>query len=70
MLQLVDGDCGKGGKLLPEDHLEPKVRGPGDQGGCPLEDTVSLRRKRGTQGPFQEAGGRPSTLCQANLGLP
>lgn len=70
MLQLVDGDCGKGGKLLPEDHLEPKVRGHGDQGGCPLEDTVNLRRKGVTQGPFWEARGRPSTLCQANLGLP
>lgn len=56
VLQLVDGDGGKGGKLLPEDHLEPKVRGTGEQGcGHPLEDAVRLRRKGGIQGPSWEA---------------
>lgn len=32
MLQLVERDCGKGRKLLPKDHLEPKRDGAREQG--------------------------------------
>lgn len=50
MLQLVNGDCGEGRKLLSKDHLESKVRGPGEQGsGQPIEGALRMRRK-GTQG--------------------
>lgn len=57
MLQLVNGDCGEGRKLLPKDHLEPKVRGPGEQGsGQPLEGAIRMRRKEGHSGT---SWGRP-----------
>lgn len=67
MLQLVDGNCGESGKFLPEDHLEPKVRGPGEQGsGKPLEDTI--RRRKGTQSSSWEASGRPQQTAPSSLG--
>lgn len=67
MLQLVDGNCGEGRKFLPEDHLEPEVQGPGEQGSRqPME--VTLRRRKGTQGSSWEASGRPPQRAPSPLG--
>lgn len=57
MLQLVDGDAGKGRKLLPKHHLEPKTRGIVNRTGMgpPPGMQQSLRGKGALTAPLSRS---------------